>query len=147
VGPFLKTMTTTLIIIGVLALIAGYVFFTFRRMKNTPVGPDNPKIKILTDKNFSHQIGKGISLVDFWAAWCMPCKMMVPVLNELAEEVGDNVAVCKVNIEEFQSIAQKHAVRNIPTLLIFKNGKEVDRVVGVKSKDFLLNKLNMLKYK
>ncbi len=141
------TMTTTLIIIGVLALIAGYVLFTFRRMKNTPVGPDNPKIIILTDKNFSHQVGKGISLVDFWAAWCMPCKMMVPVLNELAEEVGDNVAVCKVNIEEFQSIAQKHSVRNIPTLLIFKNGKEVDRVVGVKSKEFLLNKLNMLKYK
>ena len=140
-------MITTLVIIGVLAIIAGYAFYTFRRMKNTPVGPDNPRIKILNDKNFSHQVGKGVSLVDFWAAWCMPCKMMSPVLNELAEEVGDSVAICKVNIEEYQSVAQKYAVRNIPTLLIFKNGKEVDRVVGVKSKDFLLNKLNMLKYK
>jgi thioredoxin 1 len=140
-------MITTLIIIGVLALIAGFIFFTYRRMKNIPVGPENPKIKNLTDKNFGHQIGKGISLVDFWASWCMPCKMMAPVLNDLAGEVGDSVAICKVNIEEYQSIAQKHAVRNIPTILIFKNGKEVDRVVGVKTKDFLLNKLNMLKYK
>lgn len=140
-------MTTTLIIVAALTLLAGYLVFTFRRMKNAPVAPDSPKIMNLTDKNFSHQVGKGISLVDFWASWCMPCKMMVPVLNEVAEEVGDNVAICKVNIEEYQSIAQKHAVRNIPTLLIFKNGKEVDRVVGVKSKDFLINKLNMLKYK
>jgi thioredoxin 1 len=140
-------MVTTLIIVGVLTLIAGYLFFTFRRVKNTPVGPDSPKIKNLDDKNFSHQISKGVSLVDFWAAWCMPCKMMVPVLNELAEEVGEDVAVCKVNIEEYQVIAQKHSVRNIPTILIFKNGKEVDRVVGVKSKEFLINKLNMLKYK
>lgn len=140
-------MTTTLIILGVLALMGGYMFFTYRKMKNTPVGPDNPQIKNLTDKTFSQQIGKGVTLVDFWASWCMPCKMMVPVLNELAGEVGDNVTVCKVNIEEYQSIAQKHSVRNIPTMLIFKNGKEVDRVVGVKSKDFLLNKLNMLKYK
>jgi thioredoxin 1 len=140
-------MTTTLIIIGVLALMGGYMFFTYRKMKNTPVGPDSPKIKNLNDKTFSQQIGKGVSLVDFWASWCMPCKMMVPVLNELAGEVGDNVTICKVNIEEYQSIAQKHSVRNIPTMLIFKNGKEVDRVVGVKSKEFLLNKLNMLKYK
>ena len=140
-------MTIILIIAGVLALFAGYVFFAYRRMKNIKVGPDSPKIKNLTDKNFNHQVSKGICLVDFWASWCMPCKMMAPVLNELAEEVGDKVAVCKVNIEDYQSVAQKHSVRNIPTLLIFRNGKEVDRLVGIKSKDFLINKLNMLKYK
>jgi thioredoxin 1 len=140
-------MTITFIILGVLALAVGFLIFKYRRMKNAPAGPDNPRIKILSDKNFSHQVSKGISLVDFWASWCMPCKMMVPVLNEVAAEAGDEIAVCKVNIEEYQSIAQKYSVRNIPTLLIFKNGKEVDRVVGVKSKEFLLNKLNMLKYK
>ncbi len=136
-----------IIIAAVAAVFAGYLFFAYRKMKNIPMEPDNPRIKILTDKNFSNQIKTGISLVDFWASWCMPCKMMIPVLNEVAGEVGGQVSVCKVNIEEYQSIAQKHAVRNIPTMVIFKNGKEVDRVVGVKSKEFLINKINMLKYK
>jgi len=140
-------MTTTLIILGFIALLGGYMFYTFRKMKNAPVAPDNPRIRILTDKNFTQQTGKGITLVDFWASWCMPCKMMIPVLNEVAEEAADGVLVGKVNIEEYQSLARKYNVKNIPTMLIFKNGKEVDRVVGVKSKDFLLNKINMLRYK
>lgn len=140
-------LTIILIIAAVVAVLAGYLFFAYRKMKNTPQVPDNPKIKNLTDKNFNNQIKSGISLVDFWASWCMPCKMMIPVLNEVAGEMGDQVAICKVNIEEYQSIAQKHSVRNIPTMVIFRNGKEIDRVVGVKTKDFLINKLNMLKYK
>ncbi len=134
-------------ICAVLALFAGYLFFAYRKMKNIPIGPESTRIKNLTDKNFSNQIKNGISLVDFWASWCMPCKMMIPVLNDVAEEMGDHAAICKVNIEEYQFIAQKYSVRNIPTMVIFKNGKEVDRVVGVKSKDFIINKLNMLKYK
>jgi thioredoxin 1 len=140
-------MTLTRVIVAAVALFAGYMFFAFRKIKNTPVAPDNHRIKILTDKNFNQQISKGISLVDFWASWCMPCKMMVPILNEVAEETGEQAAICKVNIEEYQSIAQKYSVRNIPTIIIFRNGKEVERIVGVKQKDFLLNKLNMLKYK
>ncbi|MEI6434200.1 MAG: thioredoxin [Bacteroidota bacterium] len=140
-------MTTFLIIIAVLILFSGYMFFMYRKVKKTPTGPDSTKIKILNDKNFAQQISKGIALVDFWASWCMPCKMMSPILNEVAEEVGDQAAICKVNIEEYQSIAQKYAVRNIPTIIIFRNGKEVDRIVGVKQKDFLINKINMLKYK
>jgi thioredoxin 1 len=134
-------------VIGVLAILAGYMFFTYRKVKNMPTGPDNPKIKILTDKNFAQQTGRGTAMVDFWASWCMPCKLMAPILNDVAEEMGDQVTIGKVNIEEYQSVAQKYAVRNIPTLIIFKNGKEVDRIVGVKQKDFLVNKLNMLKYK
>lgn len=140
-------MTIFFIVAGVVILAAGYFYFAYRRIKNIPEGPASPKIRILDDKNFSYQISKGISVVDFWAAWCMPCKMMVPVLNELAEEAGDSVAICKVDIEKNQSLAKKYSVKNIPTLLIFRNGKEVDRVVGVKPKDFLLKKINMLKYK
>ncbi len=135
------------IVIAVVALVAGYMLFAYRKVKNMPVAPDNPKIRTLTEKNFNQQISKGITLVDFWAAWCMPCKMMVPVLNEVAAEAGDSVTVAKLNIDEHQAVAQKFAVRSIPTIVIFRNGKEVDRIVGVKQKDFLLNKINMLKYK
>lgn len=140
-------MIAIMIAMGVAALIGGYMFFTYRKVKNMPVGPDSARIKILTDKNFSQQTGSGISLVDFWASWCMPCKLMAPILNDVAEEVGDQARICKVNIEEYPSVAQKYSVRNIPTLIIFRNGKEIDRIVGVKQKDFLINKLNMLKYK
>jgi len=135
------------IVIAVVALVAGYMLFAYRKVKNMPVAPDNPKIRTLTEKNFNQQISKGITLVDFWAPWCMPCKMMVPVLNEVAAEAGDSVTVAKLNIDEHQAVAQKFAVRSIPTIVIFRNGKEVDRIVGVKQKDFLLNKINMLKYK
>lgn len=135
------------IVIGVIALFVGYMAFAYRKLKNTPLAPDSEKIRNLTAKNFNQQIGKGISLVDFWASWCMPCRMMIPVLNELSQEVDENVSICKLNIEEHQSIAAKYSVRNIPTMLIFKNGKEVDRIVGVKNKEFLINKINMLKYK
>lgn len=140
-------MITVIIITGVVLLLAGYMYFTYRRVKSMPMVPDSEKIRILTDKNFAQQISAGIALVDFWASWCMPCKMMAPILNEVAEEMGDKVRVGKVNIEEFQTVAQKYSVRNIPTLIIFRNGKEVDRIVGVKQKDFIVNKLNMLKYK
>ena len=126
----------------VLIFFAGYIFLSYRKMKNVPDVVKSDKIKDLTDKNFSHQIKNNISLVDFWASWCVPCKMMSPVLNELAEEAGPNVQVCKVNVEEYQSLASKYAVRGIPTMLLFRNGKEINRYVGVKSKDFLLQEIN-----
>jgi thioredoxin 1 len=135
-------MDITLIIIGALvALFVGYSYFNFQKIKRLPAVADSEKIKVLTDKNFAHQINNGIMLVDFWAAWCMPCKMMAPILNEVADEVNSNSGVGKLNVEHYQSIAAKYNVRNIPTLILFKNGKEMDRFVGVKSKDFLLKKL------
>ncbi len=132
---------------GLMVLFFIWIFYGWWKMKKTPMGPESEKIKNLDDKNFSNQVKNGISLVDFWASWCMPCRMMVPVLNELAEEVDPSVKICKVNIEQYQALATQYSVRNIPTMLIFRNGKEVDRIVGVKTKDFLLKKINMLKYK
>ncbi len=139
-------MATSLIIVSVIiTLIAGYIFFAIRRMKNVPDVPKSDKIKDLTDKNFQHQVKNTISLIDFWASWCVPCKMMSPVLNELAEEVGVGVQVCKVNVEEYQSLASKYAVRGIPTMILLKDGKEVNRFVGVKSKEFLLDQIQKVR--
>lgn len=80
-------------------------------------------------------------LVDFWASWCAPCRMMAPILNDIAGELNGNKHIGKVNVEQYQSLAQKFKVRGIPTLILFKNGVEVNRFVGVKNKEFLMKQL------
>jgi thioredoxin 1 len=107
-----------------------------------PVVEDHEKLKTLTDENFQNQIKTGVTLVDFWADWCMPCKMMAPILNEVAEELDGNATVGKINVEEFQLIPSTYSVRSIPTLILFKNGKEIKRYIGVKNKEFLLSQIN-----
>ena len=86
-----------------------------------------------------------IVLVDFWASWCAPCKMMAPVLNDVADELTGNANVGKVNVEQYQALAQKYQIRNIPTMILFKNGKEINRFVGVKNKEFLLQEINKVR--
>jgi thioredoxin 1 len=135
-------METALIIVGL--IIVGFVLLSFiikARMKNLPLFADHEKIITLTDKNFEHQTKNKIVLVDFWASWCAPCRMMAPVLNDIASELSGNAHIGKVNVEQFQSLAQKYKVRGIPTLILFKNGTEINRFVGVKSKDVLLKSL------
>jgi thioredoxin 1 len=139
-------MKTTMIIIGTITAILGGLFLIARsRMKNIPVVADNDNILTLTDKNFQNQTKNKLVLVDFWASWCAPCRMMAPVLNEVADELTGNSFVGKVNIEEYQSLAQKFQVRNIPTLVLIKNGVEVNRFVGIKNKEFLLQQINKMK--
>ncbi len=135
-------MQTTLIVIGILIVS----FFIFRyiamaKIKNTPMVADHDKVLTLTDKNFQQQTKNKVVLVDFWATWCAPCRMMAPVLNDVSAELSGNSHVGKVNIEQYQSLAQKFKVRSIPTLILFKNGTEVNRFVGIKSKDFLLKEI------
>jgi thioredoxin 1 len=125
----------------VVAIIVGLFLISHRMVKNIPIVEDHKNILTLTDKNFQHQTKNKLVLVDFWASWCAPCRMMAPVLNEVADELADNSHVGKVNIEQFQSLAQKFHVRSIPTLILFKNGREIDRFVGVKTKDFLMKNI------
>lgn len=82
-------------------------------------------------------------LVDFWAPWCNPCKMLGPVIDEIADEVDGKALVCKVNIDEEQNLAQEYRVMSIPTLLYFKDGKVVNQMVGVRPKEELLNALEL----
>ncbi|HEY5470866.1 MAG TPA: thioredoxin [Bacteroidales bacterium] len=130
--------TSMIIILAIIAFIGALFIMARVKMKNVPVVADSESILTLTDKNFQHQTKNRLVLVDFWAAWCAPCRMMSPVLNEVANELTGNSHVGKVNIEQYQSLAQKFQVRNIPTLILFKNGVEVNRYVGIKSRDFLL---------
>jgi len=135
-------MQTTLIVIGV--VIVTFVilrYITMAKMKNTPMVADHVNVLTLTDKNFQQQTKNKVVLVDFWATWCAPCRMMAPVLNDVASELTGNSLVGKINIEQHQTLAQKFNVRSIPTLILFKNGTEINRFVGIKSKDFLLKEI------
>lgn len=135
-------MQTALIItVIVLALFAFLIFRAKSRMNKIPLVSDHEKILTLTDKNFQHQIRNKVVLVDFWAAWCGPCRIMAPVLNEVAGELTGNAYVGKVNVEQYQSLAQRFKIRGIPTMVLFKNGTEVNRFVGVKSKEFLVKQI------
>src|SRR5215471_19454630 len=96
----------------------------------------SPLILTLTQENFENEALKSSQpvLVDFWAEWCGPCKMIAPVLDELAGEYQGKAKIGKVNIDEYQALATQYGVRAIPTLLVIKNGQVAEQMVGAKSK-------------
>ncbi len=97
----------------------------------------------LSSENFS--IAKeGVALVDFWAPWCGPCRMLSPVIDELANEFDGKAKICKVNTDEQGDLAAQYGVRSIPTLIFLKDGELVDQLVGAQSKQALSDKLNSL---
>ena len=127
-------MSTTLIVI-IVVVVALIVLITvnYYRMKNAKPVANSKKIKVLANKNFKAATKRGVVLVDFWAPWCAPCKIIAPTLNDIADSQNEFM-VAKVNVDHNQQLAQKFKVRNIPTMLIFKDGKEAARIVGVKTK-------------
>ena len=98
----------------------------------------------LTNDNFDATTSEGVVLVDFWAPWCGPCRMIAPVIEELAEEYDGKAKICKVNTDEEQEIAVKFGIRSIPTLIFMKDGQVVDQIVGAQSKQVLAEKLDSL---
>ncbi len=96
-------------------------------------------IKKVTDASFDADVLKSDKpvLVDYWAEWCGPCKMIAPILDEVATDYADRVQVAKVNVDENQATPQKYGIRGIPTLMLFKNGQLVDTKVGALSKSQL----------
>ena len=100
------------------------------------------KALTITDDNFTQTIQSDQPvLIDFWATWCGPCQTMSPVIDELAQETVDQFAVGKLDVDTNPGMAMKYNVKSIPTLIIFKNGQEVDRLMGIQTKAALKEKL------
>ena len=100
------------------------------------------KVTSLNDTDFDTTIAEGVTLVDFWAPWCGPCRMQVPILEELAESVNGQTKIAKLNVDEAGTVAERFGVQAIPTLLLFKDGNEVQRFIGVQSKETLINAIS-----
>jgi thioredoxin 1 len=98
----------------------------------------------VTDQDFEERVlgAQGAVLVDFWAEWCVPCHMVSPVVEEIGRDKGDHLQVAKVNIDDNPDVTRKYGVMSIPTLMLFKGGEEVARVVGARGKDALLKEID-----
>lgn len=99
-------------------------------------------VKILTDDNFEKEIAKGVVLVDFHALWCGPCRMMTPVVEQVAKHFEGKAVVAKLDIDVSVKSASKYSIYSVPTLILFKDGKEVNRVEGLRDSETLLKMIN-----
>ena len=101
--------------------------------------------KIATNSNFAEILASDKPvMVDFWAVWCGPCRMLSPIVDEIAEEMADKVSVAKCNVDEADEVAMNFGIRSIPTLIFFKGGQQVDKLVGALPKAELVKKINSL---
>jgi thioredoxin 1 len=103
-----------------------------------------PSVTTLSDTTFDEEIGAADEpvLVDFWAEWCGPCKMVAPILDEIAEEHEGKIRIAKLNVDDNPEIARRFSVMSIPTLIVFRDGQEAARIIGAKGKGQLVQELN-----
>ena len=103
---------------------------------------DKKKVTELSDNQFDMTIADGVTLVDFWAPWCGPCKMQGPILEQVAESIDGRAKIAKLNIDDAGGIAERFGVQSIPTLILFEDGNEVRRFVGVQPKEILIDAIS-----
>jgi thioredoxin 1 len=118
------------------------IFFASILLTMGSCKPDEKDIITLTTDNFVGETAKGIVMVDFWATWCMPCKAMAPVIEEIAGQTKGKVKVGKVDIDKNGPLANRFGIQSIPSVLIFKDGQLMETFVGVQSKAVLVNALS-----
>ncbi|MFZ4412803.1 MAG: thioredoxin [Bacteroidales bacterium] len=132
-------------IIAQLLIILVFVAFNGKTFAQKAEKPADEKVKIITDQDFDKTIKKGITMIDFWATWCGPCRRQAPIVEEIANEVSKKIKIGKLDVDKNKIASNTYSVRNIPTLIFFKDGKEVKRLVGLQEKQAILNELNALK--
>ncbi|MCT3527330.1 thioredoxin [Latilactobacillus curvatus] len=98
--------------------------------------------QILTEANFKDEVQEGVTLVDFWATWCPPCRMQGPIVEELADDYGGKAKIAKVDVDHNQNLAAEFGIQSIPTLLVMKDGQLVQQMVGLQRKETLAQEIN-----
>lgn len=112
---------------------------------NSTISTDSKSgVVILDESTFDEKISNGVTLVDFWATWCRPCRRQGPIIEEVSGSMNGKVAVCKLDIDENPKIAQRYNVQSIPTMLIFKDGKVINQFMGVTAKEDIIQALNKI---
>lgn len=101
-------------------------------------------MEIINEKNYQEKTEKGVVVVDFFANWCGPCRMMSPILESVQTELGEKVKIYKVDVDESEELAKKFAIMSIPTILIYKNGEIVNKHIGLLMKDVMVDELKKL---
>lgn len=99
-------------------------------------------MKVLNEKDFDENVKKGVCLVDFYATWCMPCRMFADILEDISDEIGEKVEIFKVDVDESPNLARKFGVMSIPTVIIMKDGELKEKHVGIWQKDDCIESLN-----
>jgi thioredoxin 1 len=114
--------------------------YTTKSKRSVKVAEDSG-VKNISEENFAEITGSGVSLVDFWAPWCYPCRIQGPILEKVAEKIGDRARVCKLNVDESRELSMKLGITGIPTLMIFKNGEKVKEFIGLQQDNVLISSL------
>lgn len=132
-------------IIANFVIILAIVAFSGKVYSQKAEKPADEKVKVITDEDFDKTIKKGVTMIDFWATWCGPCRRQAPIVEEIANEVSKKIKIGKLDVDKNKIASNTYGVRNIPTLIFFKDGKEVKRLVGLQDKQAILKELNDLK--
>ncbi|HOE04202.1 MAG TPA: thioredoxin [Bacteroidales bacterium] len=122
-------------------ILMGMIVMVFSSITLTAQTADDSRVKVLDESNFTKNTKSGVVVVDFYADWCKPCKAMAPILEQVAFETNGKISFAKLNVDNAKQLSSQYNVTGIPCLIVFRNGKEVERFVGFQQKDVLMQKL------
>ena len=133
VCPFVKYWYIVLAVV-----VVGWAVYRFIQARNAPPPKEIAGVESLTDQTFDAHVANGVTLVDFWASWCGPCRMQMPIIEETVNTLPQGVKIAKVNVDEAADLAQKYGISGVPTWVVFRDGREIYRTSGVQSREELL---------